>query len=36
VKRPAGTRLAGFGRNSAYVVRTDEDDLQYLQRFKLF
>ena len=36
VKLPAGTRLAGFGRNSAYVVRTDEDDLQYLQRYKLF
>jgi len=36
VKLPANTRLIGFGRNSAYVIRTDDDDLQYLQRFKLF
>jgi hypothetical protein len=36
VKLPASTRLIGFGRNSAYLIRTDEDDLQYLQRHKLF
>jgi len=36
VKLPPNGRLVGFGRNSAYVVRTDEDDLQYLQRYKLF
>lgn len=28
-----GSRVVGFGRNSIYVVRTDEDDLEYLQRF---
>ena len=36
VKLPAGTRLIGFGRSSAYLIRTDDDDLQYLQRYKLF
>jgi hypothetical protein len=36
VKLPPNARLVGFGRNSAYVVRTDEDDLQYLQRYRLF
>lgn len=28
-----GSRVVGFGRNSVYVVRTDEDDLEYLQKF---
>lgn len=28
-----GSRVVGFGRNSLYVVRTDEDDLEYLQKF---
>lgn len=36
VKLPPNGRLVGFGRTSAYVVRTDEDDLQYLQKYKLF
>ncbi len=36
VKLPPRSRLIGFGSRSAYVVRTDEDDLQYLQRYKLF
>lgn len=27
------SRVAGFGRGSVYVVRTDEDDLEYLQKF---
>ena len=36
VKLPPNGRLVGFGRTSAYVVRTDEDDLQYLQRYRLF
>jgi hypothetical protein len=35
VKLPPNTRLVGFGRNSAYVVRTDEDDLQYLARYRV-
>ena len=36
VKLPPRTRLIGFGRTSAYVVRTDDDDLQWLQRYRLF
>lgn len=28
------SRVAGFGKGTVYVVRTDEDDLQYLQRYK--
>jgi hypothetical protein len=27
------SRVVGFGRGTVYVVRTDEDDLQYLQRY---
>jgi hypothetical protein len=30
---PAGTRLVGFGKSGVYVVRSDEDDLQYLERY---
>jgi hypothetical protein len=32
---PSGTRLIGFGKRSAYLVRTDEDDLQHLQRYRM-
>ena len=28
------SRVAGFGKGTVYVVRTDEDDLQYLERYK--
>jgi hypothetical protein len=28
------SRVVGFGKGTVYVVRTDEDDLQYLQRYK--
>lgn len=31
---PAGTRLVGMGGNSLYAARWDEDDLQYLQRYR--
>jgi hypothetical protein len=27
------SRVVGFGQGAVYVVRTDDDDLQYLQRF---
>jgi len=27
------SRVVGFGKGSVYVVRTDEDDLQYLQKY---
>jgi hypothetical protein len=30
---PKKSRVIGFGKGAVYVVRTDEDDLQYLQRF---
>jgi hypothetical protein len=32
---PERTRLAGFGRGVAYLVRTDDDDLQWLSRYRL-
>jgi hypothetical protein len=35
VRLPAGTRLVGFGAASAYLVRTDSDGLQFLQRYSL-
>ena len=30
---PAKTRLVGFGQGTIYVARSDEDDLQYLERY---
>jgi hypothetical protein len=35
VALPAKTRVVGFGNGVVYTVRIDEDDLQYLQRFRL-
>ncbi|HUQ81678.1 MAG TPA: hypothetical protein VM076_11090 [Gemmatimonadaceae bacterium] len=35
VALPAETRLIGFGNGTVYVARSDEDDLQYLQRYRL-
>ncbi|MGQ0766641.1 MAG: hypothetical protein ACT4OZ_13365 [Gemmatimonadota bacterium] len=35
VALPRRTRVIGFGRGVVYTVRSDEDDLQYLQRFAL-
>jgi len=32
---PARTRLVGFGDGTLYAVRTDEDDLQYLERYRV-
>jgi hypothetical protein len=31
---PAKTRLVGFGEGTIYTARTDEDDLQYLERYR--
>jgi hypothetical protein len=33
VSFPAKTKLVGFGQGTVYAVRTDEDDLQYLERY---
>lgn len=35
VALPARTRLVGFGSGTVYLVRSDDDDLEYLQRYKL-
>jgi hypothetical protein len=35
VALPPSTRLVGFGNGTVYLARSDEDDLQYLQRYKL-
>lgn len=35
VQFPANTRIAAFDARMIYVVRTDADDLQYLQRYRL-
>lgn len=35
VELPPRTKLVGFGTNSVYIVRIDEDGLQYLQRHLL-
>jgi hypothetical protein len=32
---PKRTRVVGFGNGVVYAIRSDEDDLQYLQRFRL-
>jgi hypothetical protein len=32
---PARTRLVGFGDGTLYAARSDEDDLQYLERYRL-
>jgi hypothetical protein len=31
---PARTRLLGFGSGALYLVRTDEDDLQFIQKYR--
>ena len=33
VMLPEDTRLVGFGKNSVYLVRIDDDDLQWLERY---
>jgi hypothetical protein len=31
---PVGARVVGFGRDAVYVIRTDEFDLQWLERYR--
>jgi len=35
VHLPIGRRLAGFGSDAVYLVRRDEVDLEYLERYRL-
>jgi hypothetical protein len=35
VALPADTRVVGFGNGTVYLARSDDDDLQYLQRYRL-
>jgi hypothetical protein len=35
VQLPKKSRVVGFGNGTVYVTRSDEDDLQYLQRYRL-
>lgn len=35
VKLAQGSRLVGFGAGTIYTARTDEDELQYLQRYRM-
>lgn len=35
VTLPKRTRVVGFGANSIYAVRRDDDDIEYLQRLRL-
>jgi hypothetical protein len=35
VQMPERTQVVGFGPRVVYAIRTDDDDLQYLQRYKL-
>lgn len=35
VQLPARTRLVGFGKSTVYLARTDDDDLQILERYRL-
>jgi hypothetical protein len=35
VALPRNHRLIGFGQGTVYLVRLDDDDLQYLQRYRL-
>ena len=35
VQMPPRTQIVAFGRQLVYAIRTDDDDLQYLQRYKL-
>ena len=34
IRLPAGRRVAGFGPTSVYLVRKDDMDLQYLERYR--
>jgi len=35
VSLPVKSRLVGFGQGTVYLIRLDDDDLQYLQRYRL-
>lgn len=35
VRLPVGCRVVGFGRGTVYLARTDQDDLQWLERYRI-
>jgi hypothetical protein len=35
VELAPGRRLLGFGRGTVYAARIDEDDLQWVERYRL-
>lgn len=35
VALPRDTRLLGFGKGAVYLIRVDEDDLQWIERYRL-
>jgi hypothetical protein len=35
IQLPKGTRVSGFGNGTVYLYRMDDDDLVYLQRYRL-
>ncbi len=35
VSLPVGTRIVGFGKTTVYLIHTDEDGIQHLQRYRL-
>ena len=35
LKLPAGRQLVGFGDGTVYLARIDEDDLQWLERYRM-
>ncbi len=35
IRLPVGCRVVGFGRGTVYLARTDQDDLQWLERYRI-
>ena len=35
VRLPVRCRVVGFGRGMVYLARTDQDDLQWLERYRI-
>jgi hypothetical protein len=35
LRLPAGRQIVGFGDGTVYLARIDEDDLQWLERYRM-